>query len=98
MPRRTRSMRSHSRHALPAVLLVALAALVAGCGKGTQSTSPGTTPMTQDSADDLALNTVAALNVVGGDVSVSAGAAAGSPAPQAALRPEGSARPTVVLS
>jgi hypothetical protein len=55
-----------------------MALAVSGCGKGTSGTNPSS-PMTQESADDIALNTVVALNTVGGDIEgagVSAGIAA----------------------
>src|SRR5258706_734890 len=61
-------MRSPARHGVAAVLMLGLVMVLAvGCGKGTSSTSPGT-PMTQDSADDVALNTIVAMNTLGGDV------------------------------
>lgn len=71
-------MRSPVRHGALALVALGLVILAAGCGKGTSSTGPGT-PLNQDAADDIALNSVAALSTVGGDVqagvSVSAGAA-----------------------
>src|SRR5438105_7528760 len=71
-------MRTPVRHGALALVALGLVSLAGGCGKGTSSTGPGTA-ITQDAADDLALNSVAALNTVGGDVqagvSVSAGAA-----------------------
>ena len=70
-------MRSPVRHGAAAVIALGLVTvLAAGCGKGTSSTNPSN-PMTQDAADDIALNTVVALNTAGGDVegaSSSAGA------------------------
>lgn len=69
-----------ARHGLGAVLLLGLVALAAGCGKGTSSTSP-TTAMTQDAADDIAINSVAAVGPVATDVGGSVALTSG-PAPQ----------------
>lgn len=80
-------MRAFPRTGL-ALLLLGFMLVAAGCGKGTGSTNPSS-PMTQESADDIAVNTVLALNTVGGDVEgagVSAGAALFQPGDSHARR------------
>jgi hypothetical protein len=78
-------MRSLLRLGPAAALVLAIAALSAGCGKGTSSTGTGT-PLTQDAADDIAIQTQASLNVVGGDLSGSISGSVG-PRPQFVMQP-----------
>lgn len=68
-------MRSLPRPLVAVVLLLGLALLVSGCGEGTRNTAPS--PITQDTADDVAINTVAALGILGGDVEGSISASSG---------------------
>ncbi len=70
-----------------AVLAASLALAAAGCGKGTTSTAPGV--LTQDAADDAALQVAAGLVVVGGDVSAAGGAYVAGPAPARMTGPAG---------
>src|SRR5262245_33113349 len=67
-----------------AAVLLAASALAAGCGKGTSPTSPNNA-LTQDVADDVAINSVAALSTTGGDVAASVTVVqSGAPQPGAA--------------
>jgi hypothetical protein len=77
------------RHAIRLGALLIIASILNGCG-GDTSTGPSTTPVNQTTADDLALQTVASFNGVGGDVQVIVGgtpssAARATPAPRGAL-------------
>jgi hypothetical protein len=68
-------MRSFTRLAL---LAGAAALLAAGCGKGTSTTGPA--PLTQDAADDAALQVAANLDVISGDVQGATNFAVAAPA------------------
>lgn len=85
-------MRSLLRLVPVAALAFAVAALSAGCGKGTSSTGTGSA-LTQDAADDMAIQAQANVQVLGGDLSGSVAGSVG--APQAAL--QRAAGPAAVL-
>ncbi len=58
---------------------MAIAVVVAGCGSS-NSTAPVTGSVTQTTADDLAIQTVASMDLVGGDVQAAVGGTPTAPA------------------
>ncbi len=67
-------MKPVPRHRLLVTGLVATALAAAGCGSSTSPTSP---TLTQDSADDAAIQSVLALGAVGGSLSAATSSAGG---------------------